>query len=86
LLRISLSAFTTAGRGSFGETTFRLGSAGARSMSKTSAVEPVEIGSCSFRQKGSHVRLECTGRSTVTVPLHGEIDCGTLRSVIRTAG
>jgi predicted RNA binding protein YcfA (HicA-like mRNA interferase family) len=31
------------------------------------------------------VRLECTGRSPVTVPLHAEIDRGTLRSIIRTA-
>lgn len=36
------------------------------------------------RQKGSHVRLECGGRSPVTVPLHDELDRGTLRSILRT--
>ncbi len=44
-----------------------------------------KIGYRSARQKGSHVRLECTGRPPVTVPLHSEIDRGTLRSIIRTA-
>jgi predicted RNA binding protein YcfA (HicA-like mRNA interferase family) len=44
-----------------------------------------KIGYRSVRQKGSHVRLECTGRPPVTVPLHSEIDRGTLRSIIRTA-
>jgi predicted RNA binding protein YcfA (HicA-like mRNA interferase family) len=38
-----------------------------------------------LRQKGSHVRLECAGRPPVTVPMHSELDRGTLRSVIRTA-
>jgi len=37
-----------------------------------------------LRQKGSHVRLVAPGRSPVTVPLHGELDRGTLRSIIRT--
>lgn len=36
------------------------------------------------RQKGSHLRLECPGRPPVTVPMHSEIDRGTLRSIIRT--
>jgi predicted RNA binding protein YcfA (HicA-like mRNA interferase family) len=43
-----------------------------------------KIGYRSVRQKGSHVRLERTGRPPVTVPLHSEIDRGTLRSIIRT--
>jgi predicted RNA binding protein YcfA (HicA-like mRNA interferase family) len=38
------------------------------------------------RQKGSHVRLHCSGRTPVTVPLHAELDRGTLRSILRTAG
>jgi predicted RNA binding protein YcfA (HicA-like mRNA interferase family) len=42
------------------------------------------IGYRPTRQKGSHVRLECPGRAPVTVPLHGEIDRGTLRSILRT--
>ncbi len=35
------------------------------------------------RQKGSHVRLACGGRPPVTVPLHSELDRGTLRSILR---
>jgi predicted RNA binding protein YcfA (HicA-like mRNA interferase family) len=46
---------------------------------------PAGIGYRPVRQKGSHVRLECTGRPAVTVPLHPELDRGTLRSLIRTA-
>jgi predicted RNA binding protein YcfA (HicA-like mRNA interferase family) len=38
------------------------------------------------RQKGSHVRIECDGRSPVTVPKHSTLDRGTLRSIIRTVG
>jgi predicted RNA binding protein YcfA (HicA-like mRNA interferase family) len=38
-----------------------------------------------LRQKGSHVRLECPGRPPVTVPLHSELDRGTLRGIIRSA-
>ena len=37
-----------------------------------------------LRQKGSHVRLVAPGRSPVTVPMHAELDRGTLRSMIRT--
>ncbi len=37
-----------------------------------------------LRQKGSHVRLVAAGRSPVTVPMHTELDRGTLRSIIRT--
>ena len=44
------------------------------------------IGYEQLRQKGSHVRLACPGRSPVTVPLHDELDRGTLRSIIRTVG
>lgn len=35
------------------------------------------------RQKGSHVRLVCEGRTPVTVPLHDTLDRGTLRSILR---
>lgn len=38
------------------------------------------------RRKGSHVRLACVGRAPVTVPLHDELDRGTLRSILRVAG
>ena len=37
------------------------------------------------RKKGSHRRLTCAGRSPVTVPVHDELDRGTLRSILRTA-
>ncbi|MEQ1506781.1 MAG: type II toxin-antitoxin system HicA family toxin [Myxococcota bacterium] len=43
------------------------------------------IGYVVARQKGSHVRLTCAGRTPVTVPLHPELDRGTLRSILRTA-
>jgi predicted RNA binding protein YcfA (HicA-like mRNA interferase family) len=36
--------------------------------------------------KGSHARLRCDGRKPVTVPLHHELDRGTLRAIIRVAG
>jgi len=38
------------------------------------------------RQKGSHVRLTCPDRAPVSVPLHSELDRGTLRSILRTVG
>ncbi|WP_422303963.1 type II toxin-antitoxin system HicA family toxin [Candidatus Binatus sp.] len=36
------------------------------------------------RQRGSHVRLVCPNRNPVTVPLHRELDRGTLRAILRT--
>jgi predicted RNA binding protein YcfA (HicA-like mRNA interferase family) len=44
-----------------------------------------KLGYRRIRQKGSHVRLACTGRNPVTIPLHDELDRGTLRSILRTA-
>ena len=38
------------------------------------------------RIRGSHVRLRCPGRKPVTVPLHDELDRGTLRSILRNTG
>lgn len=38
------------------------------------------------RQRGSHVRLECQRRAPLTVPMHGELDRGTLRAIIKAAG
>lgn len=38
-----------------------------------------------LRQRGSHVRLVAENRSPVTVPLHRELDRGTLRSILRVA-
>jgi predicted RNA binding protein YcfA (HicA-like mRNA interferase family) len=43
-----------------------------------------KIGYVVVRQKGSHVRLACPQRSPVTVPMHAELDRGTLRSILRT--
>jgi predicted RNA binding protein YcfA (HicA-like mRNA interferase family) len=39
------------------------------------------------RQKGSHVRLTCEGRTPVTVPMHKgkTLKRGTLRSILREA-
>lgn len=42
------------------------------------------LGYVVIRQRGSHVRLSCEGRSPVTVPLHAELARGTLRSILRT--
>jgi predicted RNA binding protein YcfA (HicA-like mRNA interferase family) len=44
------------------------------------------LGYVQTRQRGSHVRLECPGRVPLTVPMHDEIDRGTLRSIIKAAG
>ena len=43
-----------------------------------------KLGYTILRQKGSHVRLVCPSRPPVTVPMHDELDRGTLRSIIRT--
>ena len=37
------------------------------------------------RTRGSHVRLNAPDRPPVTVPLHRELDRGTLRNVLRQA-
>lgn len=37
------------------------------------------------RQHGSHVRLECRGRKSVTVPNYSAIDRSLLRKIIRDA-
>jgi len=38
------------------------------------------------RTRGSHVRLVCPERPSLTVPLHDELDRGTLASILRQAG
>ena len=35
------------------------------------------------RQKGSHVRLTCQGRTPVAVPMHKTLKRGTLRAILR---
>lgn len=44
------------------------------------------LGYAQTRQRGSHVRLECRGRPPLTVPMHHELDRGTLRAIIKAAG
>ena len=44
-----------------------------------------KVGYMLLRQRGSHMRLVCRGRPSVTVPLHPVLDRGTLRSIIRTS-
>jgi predicted RNA binding protein YcfA (HicA-like mRNA interferase family) len=36
------------------------------------------------RTRGSHARLECAGRTPVSVPLHDELDRNTLPSILKT--
>jgi predicted RNA binding protein YcfA (HicA-like mRNA interferase family) len=43
----------------------------------------IKLGYRQTRQKGSHVRLACPNRNPVTVPLHPELDRGTLRAILR---
>lgn len=47
----------------------------------------VKIGYVLWSRKGSHATLknESTGQH-ITIPLHSELDPGTLRSIIREAG
>ena len=42
-----------------------------------------KLGYVAVRTRGSHVRLNCPARPPTTVPLHRELDRGTLRSIIR---
>ena len=39
-----------------------------------------------IRQRGSHVRLKHSDRSTLLVPLHRELKRGTLSGILRDAG
>lgn len=43
-----------------------------------------KLGYVVIRQRGSHVRLTCKGRPSITVPMHSTLDRGTLRSILRT--
>ena len=44
-----------------------------------------KVGYQKARHRGSHVRMACIGRKPVTVPLHSELDRGTLRAILRAA-
>lgn len=43
-----------------------------------------KVGCAQTRQRGSHVRLECQGRKSVTVPNH-TVGRGLLRKILRDA-
>ena len=44
-----------------------------------------KLGYRSVRQRGSHIRLECSGRKSVTVPNYKTIDRSLLRKILRDA-
>lgn len=44
-----------------------------------------EIGYRKTRQRGSHIRLECDNRKSVTVPDYKTIDRSLLRKILRDA-
>lgn len=44
-----------------------------------------KIGYREIRQRGSHIRLSCTGRKSITVPDYKIISRGLLRKILRDA-
>ncbi len=44
-----------------------------------------KLGYHSVRQRGSHIRLECSERKSVTVPNYKTIDRSLLRKILRDA-
>jgi predicted RNA binding protein YcfA (HicA-like mRNA interferase family) len=44
-----------------------------------------KLGYVKIRQRGSHIRLKCPGRKSVTVPNHKEVSRGLLRKILRDA-
>jgi predicted RNA binding protein YcfA (HicA-like mRNA interferase family) len=44
-----------------------------------------KLGYIKIRQRGSHIRLKCPGRKSVTVPNHKEVSRGLLRKILRDA-
>lgn len=56
-------------------------------VSGAEAVRAFErLGYRKVRQKGSHVRMKCEGRASITVPIHGTLKRGLLRDLISDAG
>lgn len=43
------------------------------------------LGYVKVRQRGSHIRLDCPGRKSITIPDHREIGRGLLRKILRDA-
>ncbi|MCB1218178.1 type II toxin-antitoxin system HicA family toxin [bacterium] len=46
----------------------------------------LRLGYARVSQKGSHVKLRKSGSTSLSIPLHKELDAGLLRSLIRDAG
>lgn len=44
-----------------------------------------KLGYEEVRQRGSHIRLSCTGRKSLTVPNHEAIGRGLLKKILRDA-
>jgi predicted RNA binding protein YcfA (HicA-like mRNA interferase family) len=44
-----------------------------------------KLGYVKVRQRGSHIRLKCPGRKSVTVPNYKEVSRGLLRKILRDA-
>lgn len=44
-----------------------------------------KIGYREVRQRGSHIRLQCPGRKSITIPDYRTIDRSLLRKIIRDA-
>lgn len=43
------------------------------------------VGYAQVRQRGSHIRLECAGKKSITVPDHKVIGRGLLKKILRDA-
>jgi len=46
---------------------------------------PAKVGYQEVRQRGSHIRLSCAGKKSITVPEHNVIGRGLLRKILRDA-
>ncbi len=44
-----------------------------------------KIGYVEVRQRGSHIRLRCPGKASITVPDHRPVGPGLLRKILRDA-
>lgn len=44
-----------------------------------------KVGYAEVRQRGSHIRLSCSGKKSVTVPDHKEVGRGLFRKILRDA-
>ena len=44
-----------------------------------------KVGYVKVRQRGSHIRLRCPGKTSITVPNHKSVGVGLLRKVLRDA-